>query len=798
MKRLRTRWSNAPMRLAVSLAALVLATLPPLPARAGAAPDTTVGKVVPITVTTRSDTLGHVVPVSGVEVSTARADRVPIARTLLDRKEVQRRDTGLDTPMHFADLPGVYAYSDAGNGVGYSYLAIRGFPQRRVSVLIDGVPLNDPQSNEVYWIDHPDILASTSQVQVQRGVGSAMYGAPSLGGSVNLETSPFSVAPALSASTGFGSYDTWRVMGEMASGELKGGWNVYGRYSRIESGGYRDQSDTELWSYFLGLRRVGTSQSIRFETFGGPEETHLAYLGVSPDYLAGQVTGDATRDRRYNPLTYPGERDHFFEPHYVLTHTWAMSRERTFTQTLYGFDGSGYYDEQRGMQALSDYRLSSWAVADSTLYTRDHYQQDATGALVTDSNGRYIVVNTDLVRRRWVGDRQIGWLPRLRLGTATDALTVGGELRWADGHHVGTVVSGDALPPGTTPDSRYYDYRPYTVEGGLYARAEWSPDAALSAVADLGWRHMSYAMRGDQFDGIRFDQHYDFLLPRLGLTWHTRPGLDLHASYAYSSREPAFRDLYDGETAGAVPLYGSGNAANNDWSDPLITPEHVNDWEAGARWASGPHAFTADLYRMELRDELVYAGQFDTDLGYPITGNAARSIHQGIELAGHTEWAIGGGNDHGPQLTLDGNASLGDHHFVEYHEVYGTASGDTVTADGKRIGFTPAVTAFVAPRVSVAGTTVGAEVQYVGRIYVDNTETEANSIAPRTTLDVTASQRLPLPGVSSAELSFRLVNALDLQYATTGYLDYDASGALVPFLTPAAPRHWFAQLTVRW
>jgi hypothetical protein len=149
-------------------------------------------------------------------------------------------------------------------------------------------------------------------------------------------------------------------------------------------------------------------------------------------------------------------------------------------------------------------------------------------------------------------------------------------------------------------------------------------------------------------------------------------------------------------------------------------------------------------------------------------------------------------------LTLDGNASFGDHHFVQYREVYGTASGDTVTADGKTIGFTPEVTAFVAPRALVGGTTVGIEVQYVGRIYVDNTETLVNSIAPRTTMDVTAAQRLKVPGVASAEVSFRLVNALDLQYATTGYLDYDARGALVPFLTPAAPRHWFAQLALRW
>jgi len=782
--------------LAVLAVFVACGALAPARVRA-AAPDSARVSIQPVRFVTHSDTLGHVVPLSGVEVSTARGAGLPIARSILTRSEIQRRDTGLDTPMHLADLPGVYAYSDAGNGVGYSYLAIRGFPQRRVSVLIDGVPLNDPQSNEVYWIDHPDLLASASEVQVQRGVGAAIYGAPSLGGSVNLETSPFSDTPVFAAIAGLGSYDTRRWMGEMSSGELKGGWNLYGRYSRIESDGYRDLSDTGLWSFFLAARRLTGHHALRFETFGGPEETHLSYLGVAPAYLAGSVTGDASRDRRFNPLTYPGERDHFFEPHYVFNDTWTPERGVTLTQTLYGFDGTGYYDEQRGLQPLTDYRLAPWAVADSTLYSRDHYQQDGSGALVTDGSGRYTVEASDLVRRRWVADRQVGWVPRLRLGSATDALTFGGELRLADGHHVGTVVSGDALTPGTAPDVRYYDYRPRTLEGGLYVRAEWTPRTTLSAVADLGWRHVDFAMRDDRFDGIQFDQRYDFLQPRLGVTWHARPGLEGHVSYAYSSREPAFRDLYDGEGVGAVPLYANGSVANNDWSDPLVKPEHVNDWEAGAGWTRGIHAVTVDLYRMDLEDELVYAGQFDTDLGYPIVGNAARSVHQGIELAGHTELSRGAGAARTARLALDGNASFGDHHFVHYREVYGTASGDTVTADGKAIGFTPAVTAFAAARLTVAGTTLGAETQYVGRIYVDNTATPANSLPARTTLDLTAAQRLRVPGASNAEMSFRLVNALDLRYATTGYLDYDATGALVPFLTPAATRHWFAQVTLR-
>src|SRR5207249_1451383 len=223
-----------------------------------------------------------------------------------------------------------------------------------------GVPLNDPESHEVYWIDHPDLLASAAEVQVQRGVGSALYGSASLGGSVNLELAPFTETPAASALISYGSWETKRLMLEMNSGRLAGGWNFYGRYSRVESFGYRDQSWSRLWSYAFAARRVSGAHSVRASLFGGPEETHLAYLGVTADAMNGLVTGDRDRDRRANPLTYPGERDHFFEPHYELVHTWAPGGPLSFTQTLFWFDGKGYYDERRVNDAFGDYRLSPW------------------------------------------------------------------------------------------------------------------------------------------------------------------------------------------------------------------------------------------------------------------------------------------------------------------------------------------------------------------------------------------------------------------------------------------------------
>lgn len=747
----------------------------------------------PAQTTAPRDTFPRVVHAPPVEVSTTRSHaRAPVAASRLGRAAIEQLNHGQDTPMALAALPSTYAYSDAGNGIGYSYLSIRGFPQRRISVLVDGVPLNDPQSHEVYWIDHPDLLASGAEVQVIRGVGPALYGAAALGGTVTIETTPFTESSHASALVGGGSFGTRRLMLESGSGALRGGWNLYGRYSRIETDGYRDQSWSRLWSYALGAQRVWGSQAVRLQLKGGPEETHLAYLGVPAAYLEGRISGDAERDRRFNPISFEGEQDRFFEPHYTLTHSWGPSEAVTLSQTLFWFDGRGHYDEQRFGRALADYRLPSWTTADSTLLPRDYYAQDGTGALNQDGQGRFTVERFDLVRRREVINRQFGWLPRVRMPLAGGALTVGGELRAQDGRHVGRLLSAGAVPAGFTPGQRYYDYHPRVLAAGLFARHEYALTPALHLTGDLAWRHAGYRMRGDAFDGVAFDQTYDFGLPRLGLSWAARPDLQFTAGWSRAAREPAFRDLYDAEGVGSRPLYRVVDVANGIYADPLIKPERVQAWELGGIWRREGVSFEANAFRMDFRDELVYAGQFDTDLGYPILGNAAGSIHQGVELAGTLEQRAGG-----VTWTIESNATLSDHHFVRYRERYGPTPADEASYDGNAIGFFPALSAHAALRGSRGGVTFAAAAHHVGRIFVDNSESRAHSIDPRTTLDLMAAVARPVGG-ARMEARLRVINALDARYATSGYLDYDATGALVPHLVPAATRSALAELRLSW
>jgi iron complex outermembrane receptor protein len=733
------------------------------------------------------ETLSRIVRLPEVVVSTARADdRIPVAKSVLDREALQQRNRGQDTPMALATLPGVYAYSDAGNGIGYSYLSIRGFPQRRITVLINGVPLNDPESHEVYWIDHPDLLASTTELQLQRGVGSALYGAASLGGSVNLETSPFGTHPAVTATLGYGSYRTRRASLEMDSGPLAGGWNLYGRYSRIETDGYREQSWSRLWSYYLSARRILARHSLRFDLFGGPETTHLAYKGVPAPYLDGAITGNADRDRRANLLAYPGEADHFFEPHYELVHTWSPHAGLDFAQTLFWFDGEGYYDEQR-LDSLGAYRLTPWA-ADTTLYSAAYFQ-DAYGQTARDAQGHPLLLQTDLVRRRFIRNHHYGWVPRLAVTHAGGTLIVGGELRAHDGHHLGTVISGSALPPGTEPDHPYYDYHPRTLTGGLFVREEWRAASTVTVTADLGWRHQSYRMRDDRYGGVRFDQSYDFAQPRLGLVVMPRPDLNLFAAWSHARREPRFLDLFNPEAAGSLPNYRTRDATTNNYADPYSRPEKVNDYELGASWRGHRASAGANLFRMDVRDELVDF-QFNSDLAEYVTTNAARSLHQGVELSA----AAAGTLARGARITLDANATFSDNHFVRFQEQVDPTT--VISHDGKALGFFPAVSANARARLEWRGASLGAQVQRVGRIYLDNSEDPGASIAPRAALDLSAGYRASLAEGRWFEAELSMFNALDRRYATGGYFDYDDTGSYVPHYVVAARRNALAQVRV--
>jgi iron complex outermembrane receptor protein len=404
-----------------------------------------------------------VLPGEEVIITTTRAsaqtDAIPHSN--LTRDEIEHDYTAQDVPMLLASEPGVYAYSDAGNGVGYSYLQIRGFDQRKVSVLVNGVPHNDPESHQVYWVDMPDLLESATDIQVQRGVGASLYGASAAGGVVSLEVDPFAAEPGVRFNSGFGSYGTrrWSLSGQSGVGGDR--YAVYGRYSRVVSDGYREQSWVDMWSYFIGLARYDRNLVNRFHAYGGEENLHLAYYGIDAATLA--------TDRRFNPLTYNDETDNFKQPHYELLTDWHINDRLTFHNTLFYIKGDGYYLQSDSYSTFDDLELAPILTKDSTQYEPWRYETVVTDTAFTyDSQDArwHQVVNTtfrrdtllsgdtvfvvgqypDAVLQRWVQNDFYGIVPRFELTHTKGRLEFGGSFDLHRGVHFGQLRSVSPAP----------------------------------------------------------------------------------------------------------------------------------------------------------------------------------------------------------------------------------------------------------------------------------------------------------------------------------------------------------------
>jgi iron complex outermembrane receptor protein len=674
-----------------------------------------------------------------VTATHAREGRDPVTFTDIPTKRVEEDYWSQDPAMLLADLaPGYNAYNDNGNGIGYSYFTIRGFGQARTRVTLNGAPLNDAESGEVFFIDLADFLSTSGDIQMQRGV----FGLSGIGGAVDVTTAMPSLEPSFTLQSGFGSYRTRRLMARFSSGLINGRWALEARYSKIDSDGYRDQSWVHMWNTYIALVRYGERATLRLVLFGGPERTHLAYNGVPKSVLDGGLTGDAARDRRFNPLTYPREIDNFTQPHFQLVHDLVIDPDTRLSQTFFVFQGDGYYDQYKSDRTLLEYDLPDVTLPDGS-----------------------VIASTDLVRRRTVDEWDAGWVPTLEHEAGDWTLTLRGEARLHRAHHFGEVTWAQFDPPGMPPDHRYYDYRVEKRVGALLATVTWHPDATFDVQGGVEVAHRSYTMFDDKLKGVGFTDGFDFLLPRLGAIAHLGEGAYVYANVARGMHEPAFRNLYDPEDYYAVRT--------------SLEPEDVWDWEAGVSLRRAGWRLRANLFWMDFANEIVYAGALD-DNGVPIYGNGARSRHRGLEMSGSWQptTAIG----------VDGTLTLSRNTFTRYRE-YGY-DGTATVYDGNRIAGYPAVLATLTGRWNHGPWGFFVTARRVGRFYLQ-------LVNPAfTTVDTVARYELPTRAVRAldlrrAALELRVNNVFDGNYTAFGYVDGGE-----PLFIPAAGRNVYLSLSL--
>ena len=714
-----------------------------------------------------------------VTVGRAIDQLTPVTFSNISAEELARQPDMKDLPVHLARQPSITFHSENGNAIGYSTLRMRGFDQRRLAIAINGIPQNDPEEFNVFWINFFDIQGAVQDIQIQRGAGSSVYGPTAIGGAINIRAFPYKSEFNASVQLGGGAFGTRRFSGEINSGLIKDQYVVYGRLSRLLSDGYRDWSWTEFWRFFAGVTRYGERSTLTVQAYGGPQKDGLAYAGI-PKAANSKTIDDGfggTIDRKYNFSAFDQDTENFHQPHVEIHHTFDLNSEWRINQTGFWIKGEGYFDFGGTFRSANYLRLPEGLV--------DAAERSAPLYLSRPE--------ASVLFRAYLDQWQVGWMPKLSRTTEQSTTTLGLEFRLHRSLRWGRIQEASGLPAelvGSGNDVRVYSFRGEKKIASAYAShlvrlSEWW---AFQADAQLTTRQ--YRIWDEAFFGTEFSVPYVFFNPRVGITFRPEKALSAYASVALANREPRMKNLYDGEEAGEgfQPLFEQHLDGSIDTSRPLVRPEQLLDVELGVALRGERYRASANVFAMDFSDELVPSGGLD-QYGVPRTGNADHTRHLGFEFEGSVRLAKG--------LDLAGNFTLSQNKFISFDEFVTLPDFSTaqLSRDGSSIAGFPNKSGNLRLSYAWKGFRGNVMSSLVGRQYIDNGNGKDSSGNAQEDLAVDAfvlldssfgytfPENSALRGLS---LNVDLNNVMDSKVLTYGQVSFGS-----PEFFPAATRHAF-------
>ena len=526
--------------------------------------------------TTKVNQLDEVL-VSAVRVTT----KTPVSFSNLDKKEIKFRNLGQDIPILMNYLPSVVTTSDAGNGVGYTGIRVRGSDATRVNVTINGIPYNDSESHGTYWVNMPDFASSVESLQLQRGVGTSTNGAGAFGASLNMLTDNFAKESTGEISNSFGSFNTRKHTVKFSTGLMNDHFEIAGRLSALNSDGYVDRGASDLKSYFLQGTYVGKTTLVKALVFGGKEKTYQSWNGIDGETLNNDRTfnsAGAFTDEQGNARFYDNETDNYQQDHSQLHWNEKISENWSTNFALHYTKGKGFYENYKEDADLADYGLQP------------------VGAITT----------TDLIRQKWLDNDFYGTTFSANYKKEKLDVIFGGGWNKYEGSHFGKVIWSRFASQSELGD-RYYDDYAVKTDGTVFAKANYQITEKLSLFGDLQYRTVNYKANGVQADVV--DDTFNFFNPKTGLTYDINANNALYFSYARANREPNRTD------------YEGGN----------VKPEKLNDFELGWRYVAEKVQFNTNVYYMAYKDQLILTGSLD-DVGAPIRSNSEKSYRLGLEV----------------------------------------------------------------------------------------------------------------------------------------------------------------------
>ena len=619
--------------------------------------------------------------------------------------------------------------SDAGTGFGYTGIRIRGTDPTRINVTINGIPLNDSESQGVFWVDLPDFISSADDVQIQRGVGTSTNGAGAFGATINLSTTQMRPDAYARVTGSAGSFNTLKTNVQFGTGHIKDRFAVEGRLSRITSDGYIDRAEADLRSYFLSASYLGDKSRLHANVFSGHEITYQAWYGVPPELLSDPET------RTFNPAgtEKPGtphedEVDNYRQTHAQLMYNWQVADEWDLNLSGHYTRGKGFFEQYKAGESFSSYGLEPVRLGGETFET------------------------TDLIRRLWLDNDFYGltysaiYQP---LGERFD-LTLGGGYNIYEGAHFGEIIWAE-LALNIDQGMRYYDNDATKTDFNTFAKVNYRLAGRWNAFADLQYRRVFYEFLGfnRRLESVVQDAELHFFNPKLGLSRELGDRGLIYASFAVANREPNRNDFVN-TTPAERP-----------------EPEHLYNTELGFRKSWTHAALGANLYHMYYRDQLALNGQIN-DVGEYTRVNIDKSYRLGIELVGGGRLAPG--LEFNGNLTLSRNKVNAFTEFVDvYDEDFNYLGQEQISRENTDLAFSPSVisgselTYSLLREMEDHQLDISWLTKYVSRQYIDNTSDEDNAIDPYTFTDLRLRYRLRLregPELALTLLARNIFNAL--------------------------------------
>lgn len=635
-----------------------------------------------------------------VEAQISDDRKATSAYSIIDKADLAKKIVMQDVPELLSNSPSALFYSESGNSVGYTYLSIRGFDQRRLSISVNGVPQNDPEDHNVYWVDFPNIMENAELIQVQRGSGNGIIGYPAIGGTVNIITSRFSDKPKNELSFTAASHNTRKYDAVFSSGLINEKYSVYAKLSKTLTDGYRDLAYGDYTSYFVSALRFDNKLTTQINLYGGIIKDGLAYTGLPKEFIKNRDSRKANysywdwdSDKQtvgdYSVLRRNDEGEGFSQPHFELLNEWQINDKLKFNSTLFLVLGEGYFDYD-----------GSWSI-----YSDDYFR--------LKQNGYDNANPTNALIRAYVDNKQWGWSGRMSFEHKNGTLFAGAEIRNHNSYHWGSIQYAEGIPQGITQEYKYYEYRGGVNALNIFLHEKYNITESLTGLAELQFANSAYKLYDEKYVGTDFTINHNFFNPKVGLNYKLNEQMNTFVSFARVSKEPRLKSYYDAaESSGGEKPNFEMVDGKYDFSRPLINPETMNDLELGLIFDNKRISINANYYLMVFQDEIVKEGQLDR-FGQPITGNVPSSMHTGGELTAkvifNKYFDILLNANYNKNYITEGKS------FVEYND-------STLVLDmkGNQISGCPEILANAMLNFKFHNLFLSADLKYVGKFYSNN------------------------------------------------------------------------------